>query len=232
MTARVSSYSGSTPVLILAPHSDDAGTGDIARSIINNLDCYGVINNGWIKSSSYDYDSEHADCNNIEHIHNDVIKSEFLVPILRFQKRIIKKNPIMYMFTIRGAKMEARKEADDQTLDLIIGFGAGNPPAYTCDLWRKNLFSHLIGKCGLTIYEAASRSKYAARNKNNLTQLFNMNCWYPDKRTQAMQLSVIEDLRTEDDAAEYTGEFIADIIKELIQWSSWSEPIGFNTKKI
>lgn len=229
MSERVSIYGGKVPIIIIAPHApEEPGTDIIAKTIIDNLDCCGIINNGWNKSKLFDYDSEQADCNNIEHLHKEVLVDEFLVPLIKLKTKLSKSHTTIYMFTIHGIGQDARDYAKDQALDMIVGYGAGHPPSYTCNPWRKNLFMYLIEASGLVIYESKPRSKYAARNKKNITQIFNMDCWYPDLAVQSMQLQIIEDLRL--DKPVYTGEFLADIIDELSQWSSWNAPSSFHTK--
>lgn len=234
MSGRISVFEGKLPVLIVAPHApDDHNTEVIAKAIINDLSCYGVINHGWRSAFAYNYKTEQANCNNISHIHKDVIKDEFLRPILRYHKKVRNVSPIMYMFTIHGVGKAVRHEANDPTLDLIVGFGAGKPPAYTCDFWRKNLLIHILRSGGgITVYEGKPRSKYAARHKNNLTQLFNLGCWYPDKGTHSMQIEIIEDLRDEKETAEITGLFLADAIRSLFKAAAWNAPTNFTVKQI
>jgi len=233
MGGRVSIYEGDTPILITAPHApDDEGTGVIAEVLIKNLDCCGVINRGWKSNKTFNYDNEEANCNDISQIHKNVIKDEFLRPMLIYQKRLRSRHPIVYMFTIHGISPKVRREANDPLLDVIIGFGAGNPPAYTCQFWRKNLLIEILRKSSLTVYEGKPRSKYAARHKNNLAQLFNLGCWYPDNGTHSMQIEIIEDLRVGKDSAEITGIFLADAFKALLKHTSWSEPSDFQVQQI
>jgi len=218
MSERVSTYDGKTPCIILAPHGyDDKNTSIIAEIAIKELGCCGVINRGWRKSSTYDYSRQMANCNNIEHIHKDVVKNEFLMPIMRHHARLRKENKYIYMFSVHGVSNVVRKIANNPTLDLIIGCGAGNPAAYTCDKWRRNLFTKIINDFGITVYEGGPRSRYAARHKNNLTQLFNMGYWYPDDRTQSMQLEFVHDIRSDELVAEITGSFLSDAIKQLLK---------------
>ena len=234
MSERVSLFEGTTPVLIIAPHGpDDTRTTYVAEGMISSLGCYGVINRGWRRARTYDYDKEHADCNNIEHIHKDVVKDEFLRPILVYHNRIRKKHPLLHVFTVHGIGKRARKLARDPMLDVIVGYGAGQPHAHTCELWRKNLFIHTLQKtAGLTVYDTEPRSPYAARNKNNLNQLFNMGYWYPDSGTVSMQIEVIHDLREDNNIAKLTGEFMGDSVKKLLTHSSWTPPLGWMTKKV
>jgi len=233
MTERVSVYEGKLPVLVIAPHGpDDRGTAEVAEQMIKSLNCYGVINRGWRSASYYDYDEQFANCNNITHIHEDVVKHEFLLPILRYQIRMRKDHAKALVVVLHSVGSEARQEAKDSTLDIIIGYGAGKPPAYTCDLWRKDYLVHCMEKGGLNVYEAKPRSKYAARNKDSLNQLFNVACWYPDKSTNSVQIQIIDELLI-DEMAFLTGDFLSDITKNLLrQTKPWVRPINQQVKLI
>src|SRR6266478_2553999 len=95
---RVSINEGKTPVILIAPHIEDTNTGTIVESASNVLGGYSVINNGWKRADKYDYWTEKANCNNLHHCHEDVVKEEFLDPIIRFKNRILKKEKRVCIF--------------------------------------------------------------------------------------------------------------------------------------
>jgi hypothetical protein len=228
---RVSVFEGKTPILIIAPHgSDDIHTGTIAESAIKRLNCFGVINRGWRKSKSVNCFEDDADCNNIVHLHKDVVKEEVLNPILNYRSRILKKHPWFYIFIIHGIGNHVRKIAKDPTLDMIVGYGAGHHAFYTCDLWRKNLFINLNKSTG--IYEASAGSPYAGWNEKNLNQLFRRHHWYPCDRTHSMQLEIVMDLRDDKEMAMLTGDFLASNMAALLKHENWTTPKDFEVKQI
>jgi hypothetical protein len=89
---RVALVEGDSPVLILAPHGpDDKNTDLIAERVAVESGSFAVINRGWNRFSSVDFMKDLANCNDVRHLHSDVVKEEFLEPILRFKNRIRKK---------------------------------------------------------------------------------------------------------------------------------------------
>ena len=73
------------PIIIVAPHgSDDPYTALIAEKVAAIIDSYCVVNHGWERGDTYDYDRGIANCNNIEHLLEDVVQEEFLEPLLDY----------------------------------------------------------------------------------------------------------------------------------------------------
>src|ERR1019366_4114948 len=133
---------GKIPVLIIAPHGapgDDVNTDIVAEHLARTLSCYMVVNRGWERSDVIDEINDKADCNNFAHM-TGVIKDEFLDPILRFKSRILKKTSPMFVFMIHGMANDIRIKTGERQLDMIVGYGAGTPPSYSCNIWRKDLF--------------------------------------------------------------------------------------------
>ena len=132
---RVSVKEGTLPIILLAPHGcNDANTDIIVDTAADKLDCYAVINNGWERSSTVDASQDKANCNNISHCHEDVVKDEFLDPILRYSNRCSRTVNVgrgslfmrkVIMLSIHGCGDDARVQAGDRNLDFIFGFGLG-----------------------------------------------------------------------------------------------------------
>ena len=81
---RVSVIEGKSPIIIVAPHGykgDDENTDLIAEEIANALHCYAVINRGWERSDSVDFMKDKADCNNVYHCKEDVVRELSLIHI-------------------------------------------------------------------------------------------------------------------------------------------------------
>lgn len=214
---RVSISRGDSPILIVAPHgANDINTALLAERIARFTNGYYVINRGWRRGSKYDYWREIANCNDIRHCHEDVVREEFLDPILNFASEIKADYGICQMFVIHGVSNAVRKEADDRTLDMIIGFGDGQPPSFSCDPELKNYFLAMLEKVGITAFQGAKGGRYAGRGKNNLNQLFRR--WYKDEDVDSMQIEVVHELRADLDVATFTADAIGSAIENLLDF--------------
>jgi hypothetical protein len=230
---RVSIQYGKKPILFIAPHGNtDTNTDIITEAAASALNAYYVINRGWKRASQYDYYKEHANCNNISHLHEDVVKEEFLDPILRFKNKIRKKHNYAHIFIIHGMGNDIRKLSGDSKLGLIIGHGAGSPDSLSCKEWMKNLFAYTINEVGMmnwTAYEGRAGGQYAGWAKNNLNQLFRK--WHYDGNVFSMQLEFVYDIRKTKSEAEVLGEFLAMAIEEVSTYGHWDTPYSFKVKK-
>lgn len=224
---RVTIRSGYWPVLITAPHGpNDVNSGLLALEIANKLDAFAVINNGWERGSSVDYMNDIANCNNVAHLHEDVVKEEFLDPILRYAKKIERDFGYCFVFHIHGVGNHVR--ATEPTLDIILGYGAGNPPSYSCDPQMKDAFIHYLKKADIDCYEGRADGDYAGRAKNNLNQLFRR--WYPKVNVHSMQLEVVYELREDADMCKLTSEGIVTAIEDMMLYDDTVE-ISYRAKK-
>lgn len=217
MSERVSIIQGRRPAIIVAPHGydrDDENTTIVAEAIAKSLGCYAVINRGWERADEVDIFNDKADCNNTDHCHEDVLFEEFLQPIVRFRNRIRKMHPIAYVFMIHGMSDKHRILSSDPKLDIVVGYGAGSPDSFSCDIWRKNALIHYLEETGLVTYEGKKGGAMSGWARQNMNQLFRK--WYPDPTVQSFQIEIIHDLRTDKDICQLTGEFIANAIGEMM----------------
>lgn len=227
---RVTVINGKRPILLFAPHGfngDDENTGLITKHIADILNCYAVINNGWERSENVDSAKDKADCNNVEHCHQDVVKDEILDPLLRCYHKIKRVHPTAFIFNIHGMSNKHRKIAENDKLDIVVGYGAGNPNSYTCDLWRKNCFIYLLHKAGLTVYEGKKGGSMSGWARNNMNQLFRK--WYPAANAQSMQLEIIYELRQDKDMALLCAEYLAAAMLDLISSVEFTKNVDFNS---
>jgi hypothetical protein len=203
---RVSIIEGNNPVIIVAPHGgDDDFTGEIAERMAAKCDGYAVINWGWKRADKVDYYKSRANCNNVEHCHEDVVKDEFLNPIIKFVNRLGRDFFEIDVISIHGVANEVRKKAKDPALDVIVGWGAGNPPSVTADEIRRDAFMyHLDVAGGMGVYQGKAGGNYSGRSKSNLNQLFRQ--WYPDENVHSLQLELVKDLRDDRLMAQVTGD--------------------------
>lgn len=232
MSHRVSVYQGKNPIIILAPHGpEERQINLIAQTAINRCNGFGIINHGWKKAQNANWRYDEADCNNITHLQQDVIKDEFLGPLLGYKSRILRKWTSAYVFNLRGSSGRMRHLAGDQALDILLGFGDGFPPSYTCETWRKNLMLYLLKRQGLTTYAAKSGSLFSGRDTTCLTQVFRHPLYY-HKDVHAMQLEIVDDLRTDDEIAYLTGECLGDCFLQILNYDTWEKPKDFKVESV
>lgn len=220
---RVSIISGKQPILIVSPHgykNDDENTATVAEAIASVLNCYAVINRGWERADDVDIFNDKADCNNVSHCHEDVVKDEFLDPILRFRARILKRYTKVHMYLIHGMSDKHRINANDPGLDIVVGYGAGSPDSYSCDPWRKDAFINLLKDNGLCAYEGKKGGQMSGWAKNNMNQLFRK--WYTDPAVQSMQIEIVHELRADNDTAQLTAEYLAVAMSDMLGKTGYS----------
>jgi hypothetical protein len=223
MTERVSIIAGKKPVLVVAPHGydqDDENTTYVAETIAEQINCYAVINRGWERADNVDCMLDKADCNNVVHCHEDVVREEFLDPILRYKNRILQAHNVCHMFYVHGMANRHRQLAGDLDMDMVIGYGAGSPNSHSCDPWRKDLFMHLLLEAGLHPYQGKSGGPMSGWARNNMNQLFRK--WYNDPRVQSMQVEIVHDLRSDKDIARLTAHYVAEAIKDMLDVKSYN----------
>jgi hypothetical protein len=219
---RVSVIEGDSPFMLVCPHGpDDNGSAELTELIANQIDAYAVINRGWEKAPQLDYWKDKANCNDIRHLlSEDVLKEEFLDPILRSVSRIERDWDFTYVFIIHGVGDYVRKISNDPQLDIILGFGAGNPPSYSCDPNFKDAFAYHLCQQQLHVFEGRPGGKFAGKAKNNLNQLFRR--WHPNTTVQSIQVEVIRELRQKD-VVEVTADAIASCIDALLDLDDASD---------
>lgn len=227
---RVSVTQGELPVLLISPHSqEEENTGFLVERIAQEMNLFSVVNNGWKCSKQVDYKNELANCNNINHINQDVIREEFLEPILRSVAKIQKNiDERVFVLHIHGCSDEVRNKAKDDGLDLIVGYGEGKYPSYSCDLKIKNHFLNFLEQNSFGVYEG--KKSYRGHNRNNLNQLFRH--WYPKRNVHSMQIHIVEELRSDSELLEITIEGIISAIDELILLDDTSNRIINNFRNI
>lgn len=225
---RVSVIQGKLPVLIFAPHGfrgDDFNTNQIAKMIAKRLNCFAVINNGWERSEIVDIWKDKANCNNVEHCHEDVVKEEVLDPILRIKTKILKYSPIMHMFVVHG--MSSKHIKKGMNVDMVVGFGTGSPNSLSCDSWRKNCIIHELESQGINVFEAKSGGLFSGWARNNMNQLFRK--WYYDDSVQSFQIEIIDALRDGDEICDLLSDYFCVAIKNYLSTKIFDEnyPVRF-----
>jgi hypothetical protein len=213
---RVSVIEGTVPAIIVAPHGpDDFMTAVLTETIALDLSAYAVINQGWEKAEQVNCFKDKANCNNLTHCHEDVVKDEFLLPIMRYVVRILKWSNYVYLFMIHGLGDEIKKQFPD--LQVILGCGKGKFDAsLSCEDWRKDMFVGFLANKGIKAYEGIG-GHYAGKDKNNLNQLYRQ--WYPNHSVHSMQIEVIRSMRNNKAQAQVTALNIARAMSDLVAMS-------------
>ena len=214
---RVSVIEGKRPIIFVAPHGykgDDENTDAMVEHMSHQLSSYAVINRGWERSDSVDFLKDKADCNNIYQCKEDVVREEFLDPIIRFKNKILRTSQIAYIFYIHGMSNRHRVISKDPYLDVVVGYGAGKPNSFSCDMWQKNMLLHHLNQSGITSYEGKAGGAMSGWSRNNLNQYFRK--WDYDANVSSMQLEVIYELRHDKDLAIITADYIANAISDLV----------------
>lgn len=218
MDERVSIIKGTKPVLLIAPHgANDINTAELTEAICNLYDAYAVINWGWKRSNYVDYFADEANCNNIEHLMEDVVEDEFLVPIKRYVNYILKNHSDAFIFIIHGIGNDIRKKTKDPNLDIVLGYGRGVPPKYTCDISMKNAFLKYLGEGGFKAYVGKKNGQFSGRARTNLNQFYTHKDWQPNNYVHSMQVEIVYELRKNENLT-LTASRLALAIQNTMQW--------------
>lgn len=215
-TERVSIRRGPTPILLVAPHAapgDDVNTDIITDHLAELLNCNALVNRGWQRGVTYDYNTETADCNNVSHM-VDVVEDEFLKPLIMLKGEIVRRSPVCHIFFIHG--MVAQKN-----VDLVIGYGAGTPNSFSCTPWRKNLMYQLLENSNLDAWIGKAGGSYSGWSKQNMNQYFRKHRYEPN--VQSMQLEISRELRTDRGVSELTAEYISTAMQDYINYDSFEK---------
>ena len=213
------------PVIFIAPHGfqgDDYNTAKMALTMAHHINAYAVINNGWERSEKVDFLLDKANCNNIQHCHEDVVKEEFLDPIFRFQNKILKTNKKCHIYYIHGMSDDHKKIANDGPMDVIIGFGNGTPTRYTCPIWRKDVLCSLLVDSGMAVWEGKAGGKMSGWGTLNMNQLFKTMI-----RSESMQIEISYENRRM--FSKLFSEAISEKILESLQFTNFSTNVKFKT---
>lgn len=227
---RVSIISGKLPILIVAPHGfngNDENTAIIAEHIAKRINAYAVINRGWERNHVVDFMLDKADCNNVNHCLEDVVKEEFLDPIIRYKNKILKTNQTAYIYYIHGMGNKHRDFSSNKQMDAVIGYGRGSPNSFTCELWKKDLLCHLLNESGINTLEGRSGGLMSGWAKSNMNQLFRK--WYYEPNVQSMQIEIVHELRSCPDISAITAEFIAIAMKNMLTIQSFNSTKSYKS---
>jgi hypothetical protein len=228
---RISIKTGKNPIILISPHSENPNIGLIARSVAEITDSYYITNNGWECSKIVDQQKDKANCNNSYHCHENVVKDEFLNPLVSFKNKILKDHKNAFIFYLLDAENSVIQECGDPSIGYIIGYGAGDPYSASCFRWVRNCFIYTLSASeNCHIYEGKTGSKHAGWEKDDMNQLFTK--WYPEDHVQSMQIKIVKDLTDTTQKATITAEILAICANKLLQTTNFNLPQFFINRKI
>lgn len=212
---RVSTIRGKSPVLLIAPHGfDDKYTDTLTEAAAKQCGAYAVINRGWERAKAVDDVNSKANCNNLDHVYEDVVMDEFLMPILKYHDEIIASNGFMHYFVVHGCGNDARI-GNNPNLSVVIGYGEGPKPSLTCPMDMLYGFDKIIKKDGLWHAQyAASGSKFSGWDWKNLNQLWRKAD--PDPDVTGFQMEFVTALRKTRADAETSGNYLGSLLTKFL----------------
>lgn len=237
MKERVEVIYGTENFLFVAPHGhdlDDTNTGLIAEKAARECNGSAVINHGWRRSKTVDELQGLANCNNSEHCQESVVKAEFFDPICERVENMYNDFAdavdagagglfYPYIFMIHGIGGGVRKTTGDPNLDIILGFGAGQKPHYTCQQWQREFFADISG---FKTYFGAAGGAYSARSKTNMTQAIYRKYSPMISTLAVMQVEIIYQHRDTETKAENFGRSLGEYVNLLTGITGYSRTGG------
>jgi hypothetical protein len=116
----------------------------------------------------------------------------------------------IWLFIIHGMNPINRNVSPD----MVLGYGAGDPPSYSCDVWRKDAFAHILMEQGFEIFQGKSGGMFSGWAKTNLNQLYRK--WHHDPAVQSIQIEISRDWRIDEDDAFSTADALTHCIEDLM----------------
>lgn len=195
--------------MVVAPHgnqNDDQNTDVISDAIATELNAYSVINTGWRRGEEAILGENVANLNSLKHCSLGPCRKEFLDPLLSFKHECVSKWGKCNVFYIHGMSNKIRHKTKED-VDLVMGYGAGSPPSYTCNIAYKNALVTRLRQEKFNVYQGKPGGRFSAWNADNLTQLFRMQNL--DHRVQGVQIEIVNLRRYETGIALETALCVA-----------------------
>jgi hypothetical protein len=194
---RVILQHGKRPIIIVAPHGyheDDLNTEIIADVLATELQAYSVINTGWRRDKDVNVKESKANLNSLAHCNVKECHKEFLQPLMLYKDECVRDKNRAFVFYIHGMSNKIRHNTNDK-VDIVLGFGQGNPPSYTCNAAYKNALVTRFREEKFNVYQAKVGGRFAAWNKDNIVQLWRRH--FLDERVKGIQLEIANIIRSD-----------------------------------
>jgi hypothetical protein len=225
--SRVTVGHGVKPLLLVAPHgnkADDYNTDLITERTANLLQCNYVINHGWKKFPTLDLIEEKADCNNYDHMKDDV-KKEFLNPIVQCVNTVLKFYPKCYIIWIHGVSNKVRAKYKKNNIEMIFGDGESKSfPDRSCNLNLKRFIICNLIDCGVKCYSSFPGDQYNGASFNNMNKYFSNHNYNP--RVESCQLEIVKDLRGDKVMSTLTSHYLFDALEKIDEYEKNMPPIN------
>jgi hypothetical protein len=227
MKERVSLLHGSQPIIIVSPYAaDEAFMGVIAEEMAKRLNAYALINNGFKKSDDVNVLQDQANLDRIEHVYEDVVKEEFLDPLMSAKRRLMKKHLQVFVFYLYGFDSEVEEKTGND-IDIILGYGqAVVSNSYLCPVWWISKFIDSWDSHSWTsgdVYCGKPGGPFTARSIHRLPQIFRKVS--PDPDVQSLQIFVSDKFRHSHPDAAFCGVLLANIIEEIVKSDYFDEDV-------
>lgn len=227
---RIKTMQGTKPILILAPHGGgptDLRSAEIATKVINELGVYGVVNTGWLRPwvghqegtgkkhngpIQEDLANGIANLNDLNHCRQKPLKDDFLGPIDMFVKNIKGSKKRVNVFIIHGMDDTIR---DYKGHNMILGYGNGNPPRFSCSDLFKERFGACLANQKFIVGQGKPGGRLSAWHQNNLNQLYSN-----DGDVFSIQIEIGLTLRDTDAKIHDLSLRIAESIQQTVEGGS------------
>ena len=170
---RISYQYENSPIVFVAPHghpSDDYNTNLIAEFAAKEIQANYLINTGFKRGPLPIPENDIGDCNNYQHCSNSEILEEFLEPYVKICRRCIKYFGRCFVVWIHGVSDSIRNTKETKDLDMILGYGMGNPHSLSCYEGIVNKFLYELKSDKLQCFIGKPGGKYSGFDKKNMNQ--------------------------------------------------------------
>ncbi len=230
MANRVLIREGQLPLLVVAPHGnqdDDQNTDIIADVIASEMNAYYVINIGWRRAAEAVLGEGIANLNNIKHCQLIPCKQEFLDQIIEFKNNILTKSKRAHILYVHGMSNAVRRKTNDN-VDIVIGYGQGQPPSYSCNLYYKTAFVVRMQEEKFNVYQGKAGGRFSGWKHDNLNQFFRR--YQQDDRVQSVQIEIVNALRYNIEESINTAKRLARALDNLLHMETGFRK-GFTIKE-
>ena len=145
-----------------------------------------------------------------------------------YKNKILQSSPNAFIYFIHGMGNRHRKIVGDDSLDMVLGFGAGSPNSFTCEMWHKDYIGYRLKDEGVNAFEGSKGGAMSGWTRNNMNQLFRK--WQLDPRVNSMQIEIVHDLREDEDISLVTAACLATAIKGLCHRTDFNPPTPVRMK--
>lgn len=226
--SRIVCKHANSPIIFVAPHGhpgDDYNTDYIAETAANKINANCLINSGFRRNAKVDESRDFADCNNVAHMSDAVLKDEFLLPFKRMCLRAKKNYNSAFVIFIHGVSDQVRDTSGIRDVDMILGYGLGNPDSRTCSEVCVNKFIYQLADEDIVCAKGKAGGKYSGHSKNNMNQYWRKI--EKDMHMNSIQLEIVRELRQDKIIAELSAISIAECADIANKCTSFFMPSSF-----